>query len=393
MSQPSGDERDLFEEGMTEGNAALQRGDALAARQAFEQARQSKPELPWSFIGLGHTGLMSGDAEAALEGFTAGLERDPTIPDALYGRADALFALGRFAEAAPVYLAALERRPTMVLAWRGRGRALHQLKSYVEALACLEMAIFLGSQDPWSYESRALCLMDAGRVSEALASFEKALSLKADLPYAWQGKGDALSLLDRHAEALLAYEESLALRQDIPWVWMGRGKAMMALSEVELGEESFRQAARGGHLPAGDLHAAASALARKEISRALADVEKAHREGDDSAWGWALRGRALAQMEKRKEALAALQEAVARDPKDADSLALQGDLLMLEGDRAGAVRSYAAALSTMPEHGGARKERKRLVREGVWDEVLRDSSPPRSTTRKGKGGPSSTASS
>jgi tetratricopeptide (TPR) repeat protein len=139
------------------------------------------------------------------------LRQQPEHAEALHCLGIALHAQGQNAQALGFFERSLRLEPANSQAENNRATALNALGRPAEALSCLERALALKPDDPGLHYNRGNTLMTLLRDDEALAAFDAALAQQPDFRQALQNKGIVLTRLGRPVEALATYEKLLAL--------------------------------------------------------------------------------------------------------------------------------------------------------------------------------------
>jgi tetratricopeptide (TPR) repeat protein len=210
------------------------------------------------------------------------------------------------------------------------GSATYQRGALADAAVQFEHAIALGDRAVGHVDrdvanalaNLALVRQFEGRADAALVAIDEALAIDAQVlppgdPQSaahLSGAADILEQLDRHADALVAIDRALAQlhalygdrdHQDVAdalhsraLIELATGKLAAALADARAALAMLTRI--DPHLPAADLHRtlARIALARRDPTSALAEVDAARREpadAFDTAWLDGLYGRALVE--------------------------------------------------------------------------------------------------
>ncbi len=139
------------------------------------------------------------------------LRQAPEHAEALHCLGIALHAQGQNAQALGFLERSLRAQPGNSQAENNRATVLNALGRAAEALAALDRAVTLQPDDSALHYNRGNTLMSLLRDAEALAAFDDALTLQPEFRQALQNKGIVLTRLGRPQEALQTYEMLLAL--------------------------------------------------------------------------------------------------------------------------------------------------------------------------------------
>lgn len=246
--------------------------------------RDTRANLPVALVGAGNQQLSDGKLDAAAPLFERALKLAPTDESALAARLYALALQGDGAAARELSAAALTRHPGS-----GALRVAAADALWHGGTPLAEVAAGL------AHEAGALQGEDAFRVNLALADYRRRLG---DVP-----------------QALAAYEAVLAYQGDQPEALWGRAATLALAGRWD---EAFAQYGSVLRLRTGLLPL------RRDYAL---DLLRAGRS---------------------EPARAQLKEALLLDPRDPDTLALRGWLLLIDGDAAAARKSADEALAIGP---------------------------------------------
>lgn len=226
------------------------RGDAAAARRAFEAALDLAPRDPQILGNFGNFLTGAGEADAALSAYDRALAANPAFHDARINRALLLQKLGRTEEA----LAELDRlaalRPRDARVHSARGNALRTLGRLAEAAAAYDAALAAEPNRATAASGRARVALERGD-GEAAGHYRRALAIAPGDPELILGLAEALEL-DGDPEGIDILATAVAAQP----LW-AQGQATLARMRWEAGE---------GRAFTRDLE---SALAQAPQSRAL----------------------------------------------------------------------------------------------------------------------------
>ncbi len=214
----------------------------------------------------------------------------------------------------------------------------------------------LPAQSPGEPSGRAATLFEAGqnahqagKLSEALGLYDAALALDDALAPIHFQRGMALLGLSRPAEAVAAFERCVALQPDFLRGWQRLGAAALAIGDAAKAERALAKALE---LDPGDaptrLQLARLALARDAAPDALgllAPLDGAQAGAEVQT----LRGQALLRMGRPADAVAALSDAIARAPGQAEARRRRGDAYAAQGALEAALSDWQAAYAAAPE--------------------------------------------
>lgn len=299
---------------------------------------------------------------------------------------------GRLAEAAQACRAVLATRPDHAAAWHRLGVLALQAGQVAEALQPLERAAALAPRDAAIHHDRGHALAALGRFAEAAAAWADAARIAPRMASAHANRGTALAALGRFADAVPAFRSALQADPNQRAAWVGladclcrSGRPAEALSTldragVRVGPDAELAMVRAAALSAtGDPGAALALLeqtareaptaapvhAALGLARladgdvdgaclALAQAESLDPANAETAFN---RSNAERARERFAAAIAALDRALARQPRFVAAHMHRGFLLLEQGRPTEAERSFVAALAIAPDHPGAASAR------------------------------------
>jgi len=162
---------------LSDGTAALERGDYPAARSAFSQAIEVQPDSVFSYHGRALAFLRMQQYEAAIADLNAVVERSPEDVRAFANRGSAYHALGKTRAATVDYNRAIALQPDYDIAFANRGSLHFDLGNYEHALADFDRALVLNPDDSKTFYNRAMVLAQLDRLEDAIADLKVAETL------------------------------------------------------------------------------------------------------------------------------------------------------------------------------------------------------------------------
>ncbi len=256
----------------------------------------------------------AGKDRTALPFYNRALSLDPRYADALEGRARVMQRLERFKEAIADYKALLHIRPANAETLYNLGGAYEGIGQRREALACYDRSLEMSPGHSPTLAAKALLLYDEGHVDEALETLRAALAADPANEKAWYNRGAMLTSAGEHAEACKCFQAALRLVPAYGEALYGAATSLQKLGRL------------------GEALAACDALLKHE-----ANFEALF-----------LRGNILYGQRRLDEALAAFDEALARNPRHLGALCNRGSTLRELGRLSEAAAMFDAALVQKP---------------------------------------------
>ncbi|RYI97113.1 MAG: tetratricopeptide repeat protein, partial [Acetobacteraceae bacterium] len=191
-----------------EANAARDRRDWPAAREAYGRALQEYPPMPPIWVQYGHAAKEAGDLPAA-EG---------------------------------AYRRALDLRPGFAEGYLQLGHALKQRGQAAEALEAYTRAASLAAENPEYQMQLGHALNGMGRRVAAVEAFRRALSLAPGRVDAALELGHALLALGEPVGALEAFRQAFQAQPEQPAsTWVQHGHAARGAGELAAAEAAYRR--------------------------------------------------------------------------------------------------------------------------------------------------------
>jgi protein O-GlcNAc transferase len=291
---------------------------------------------------------------------------DATDFAAALSRIDQLMQAGRLDEADTWCRDLVQRAPQYANGWVRLGLVSSWRGDYAAAEEAFRRVIAIQPNEAriWSELSTAVCKQGRGAEAEQLA--RQAVALEPGNAAHWSVLGNALAADYRWTEAAGALQQSLALQPQDAAVWNNYGSAQLKLGQMQIAETAFQRslAAAPGNVGASSNYAfllcqlgrrdeasqvlEATIVRDPRVSRAwslLGNVwqemaewglaEAAYRRAlalSPQDWGVQFQlGRALRSKRCYTQAEQAVSDLLTREPRNADALALLGEILSTQG--------------------------------------------------------------
>jgi tetratricopeptide (TPR) repeat protein len=332
-----------------EGFTAQQRGSAVDAEAAYEQALRLSPEHPAALQLLGQLARQRGDVRQAELLLHRSLQALPSQPHVHNNLGNLLLSQGRHGEALDSFERAVLLLPSYAEAHYNRARALLRAKRWGEAALAVERAIALSpAATAAQLQLRAQIETEQGRLDQALATLEQALRLAPERAALHHNLGVLLQRKHQHAQALDAHQQALALGLDVADAHYNLGNTLQSLGRSGQALAAYRRA-----LDMQPNHALALldlARLRWRLNDQPFDAELRALEAAEpgSALAPSLRAHLLWRAERYAEAADAYQLALARTPDVPTLLDGLGRCLVRMGQLIAGLQAHAQAVALAP---------------------------------------------
>ena len=223
--------------------AALQQGDAAAARTVLDQVLARDDRQPDALRLLGTVERDAGNASAAETLWRRSLAVQPRQPDLLNNLGNLLLRQGLEADAVECLQQALDCEPDHVQAAYNLARALHRLGRFDDAASALARALALpGGPRASMLQLRAILEQQADRLHDALHTLDEALALAPASGALHHNRAVLLQRLERPQEALAGHERARALGADDAHARYNRGNTLQSLGRAQAALDAYRSA-------------------------------------------------------------------------------------------------------------------------------------------------------
>lgn len=305
--------RRSIDELLAEGLRLHQSGRMAEAAPLYRQVLDRMPDQPAANHLLGLINLQQGKPDEAVRLISRAIRARGTDPQYFTNLAVALNQLGRYAEAVDALDRALALNPRLPGALSNRGMALKGLGRYEEAAQSYRAAIALQPSEPGMYGNLGNVLVEAGLTSEAEAAFDQARHLREWHPTAIGGLCTVYEETNRVADAeALARRAADAVPAE-PLFQYRLGRALGLLRRPHEAAEALRTAVR----LKSDYGVAWCYLAETvrrdseddEVSAIRALAESTAAAPDERAFAGFALGRALADLDRHEDSIAAFKAA------------------------------------------------------------------------------------
>jgi tetratricopeptide (TPR) repeat protein len=329
---------------------------ALASRQTEAAVKMasaavaSAPEMVAAWVALGQALTAAARHEEAAKAYEHTIRIDGMDALARLGLGELKIAAGRPEEAVAEFELALKRRPALIAAHLGLGNALACMGRNEEALERYEAALALRPRLAEGEFAAGLALARLGRTREAETRYRRAVAARPDFAAAWINLGSLLREQGKDVFAEAALRRAIELRPDLVSAWLNLAALERERCRPEVAETYLHKAfalnpsqietlvawcqqrvaerdlaGAWGWLrwaltcnpdfdEAVNLHGILLHL-EERFAEAVAQFERAETLGNRAAAS--NRGNSLLDLGRMREALAAHQAAVERDPSSA----------------------------------------------------------------------------
>lgn len=351
----SAQERDLRSPELTVSLALAYRqaGENAKAIATLQRMRADYPKDTRSWLLEASTYERMRALDSALRVYTEMIHTFPKELAGFDGAARSLALLGRNREAAAMWLRALEVEPRFIIALR---HASLQFAAAKDEAAADEVWSVYFSKTPNELESRllhAVYLSDREKWEEAIAAFKFALTLDAKRADTFGALAELLVRRDRAGEAVdLLMGAIEVVATDVRLVEMFR---LAAIKSDRVGEfdSSIESAVAAGVLTqAVCLAYVDSARRGNRLPTAIAKLEAAAAKNDRNGYIWVALSRAHALQQRGDDALACLERAADRLPKDQQVLTTFATAAEAAHDSKRAAKAYGMLSAILPSDAG-----------------------------------------
>ena len=305
----------------------------------------SNPAMPKRHNNLGRTRLNQGKLDEAAARFQQALALRPRYADAHNNLGNLLLSQGQLQPAAAHFEQTIALAPGNAEAHNNLGIILAQQGRLEPAAARFEQVLALRPDFAEAHYNLGNVLLSQGKSDQAVARFERALELKPDCVEAYNNLGNVLMQQGQLAEAAAHYQQALAFRPHYAEAINNLGTVLAATGPARPGP---------GALPAS--HRPAARLRRSpqqpgehlwkqgEFDQAVAHLEQALARKPDWAEARINLGKVLGSQARLDDAEQCYRQALALRPDDAEAQFGLAMSYLVEGDYQRGWPAYEARL-------------------------------------------------
>ena len=298
----------------------------------------------------------------------------PQEPDTAvqFSRAVALQQEGRFREAEQEYRALVKRKPDYLEAFANLGAVIAQQGRYSEAIEFYQTALRLSPRSAPILLNLGIAHYRGRQFQEAASVFAQLLELRSDITQARQLYGLSLAALGRDEEAIRQLEQTLDVGPPDPAVLYSLGLAYLSLGKAGFRSTLERLASFPAGRPTLHLLQGLAFLRDQEFEKASEELQSAATLNSDLPRVYFSLGLAHLKLGRNKEAIAAFEKEIDRDPRDFSTFYYLADALADDGNLVAAQQRLDVAIKLdpqSPEANGLKGEI--LFKQGKAAEALK----------------------
>lgn len=270
-------------------------------------------------------------------------------PAAQFNRAVALQQQGKLEEAAAEYRALLKLKPDYAEAHANLGVVLARLNHYDGAAASYETALRLNPKLTPILLNLGILYHRADQFEKAVANLEKFLAENPNHQQARQLLGIALVELGRDKEAIAQLDPIYTAGTEDSAALYSLGLAYVRLDKARQQDVIDRLASLPSGAAAARLLQGQAWLKRLEFEKAVAELLKAQKLNPELPRVNYSLGLAYVRMGRNKDAIAAFENELRRNPRDFATLYYLASMQEAEGDLTAARKNLEAAIKLAPQ--------------------------------------------
>lgn len=348
------------------GDALAARGDASAAREAFDAAIRLEPNYPLAYSNRAAVRRQLQDLGGALQDANMAIARASSLhPEAsvFYTNRGCVFlALGDPQRALADLDRAVAARPVHSEAYYNRGVARHRLDDLRGAAADYTAALSLDTTRRDARLGRAGVLAALGDLTGALADYDRVLAADPGDAETYSRRGNVRVQLGDLEGALSDYGVAVELDPEDAAAYSNRGMVRKRLGDLDGALDDYNRAIGLGSAPAGAyVNRANVRRMRENLQGALDDYGAALTLEPRLVDAYVNRAGVFMQLGRRGAAEADYGSALRADPSSHKALAGRATLRMAEGDFDGARADYDRSIELDPGQASARVNRAVLL--------------------------------
>lgn len=293
----------------------LRLGRADEALKAAEKARDLAPKDPESFIFIGNVHVAKGDLAKAADAYSAALALDPNNVNAIENLAH-YYSIVDPDKAIPYYERYLELNPGAGDMWLQLGLVYQKRGRSAKALESFDRASAIDARQPAPHLAKAELYEAQASTAAAMSAYLRALSLEPENPQILMRVGQLQYRTGRWEEAQKSFQATRALipREPSVYYWLARTAEERKdwASASTFAEQAYDISQDPQFLPLTAFYFTLN----KELTKAIAWLERAHRADPKNPNTLLFLGINYLETGRPKEAHEALTKAVTLTPDD-----------------------------------------------------------------------------
>lgn len=334
------------------------------ARDAFNTALQSNPDLMAARLGIVSTYEKAREFQAAYDSLQALLTEKPDAPGAREKLGDALYNLGRKDEALAVYQKLMTAGKVANSVKVGAARIFLDRKDAAAARPLVEAVFKRDATEPGAAIGMSRVLWQEGQVSLALSEFNNAMRVD-DSPEAHWHYALALRDAGRDDEALLQFGEACEIYPD---ALAERGRILLKRGQLDLALADLEKAVKQPGITADAWLLLGNAYEKMgQREKAVTAWRSGLKVSDDLPEAYYRLGRVEMESDRTASALEDLRRAASNAPEKAawlaDAFFQLGYAERAKGSRSAAAKAFERFLELAPKNAPTRSEVQRILAE------------------------------
>lgn len=234
------------------------------------------------------------------------------------------------------------------------GMVCCQSGDLVSGIRYLREALTLNPADIGSATNLTTALLDTNAVDDALAVCSPAMAEKDLSAKLWRFRGYILQLKQEFGEAAIAYERVVAVHADDVDAWNNLGNARVGAGDQLRGIVALRKAvALAPDIAPIRMNLAGALIDAELLDDAIDVLESCAEDFVNDPEPLVEMAKLLHQLDRPKEALAAIEQAVRILPNDADLQVRLGEQKLINSMIDGAEQAFRRAIALVPVHRDA----------------------------------------
>jgi len=301
-------------------------GKLEQARRDFKNALDNNKRSSRAMTNLGIVDLDEDKYEKAIDLFDRALEEEPENIHALCGKGLALYNMDRYDESVICFDAALSMNPDFYIANYYKGYILKKLDLLEEAEEAMLEAIGSRENYPLAWFELGEIYRSKKDLKRALSSYDRAIKIHGEqFEEALFQKGSIQMRSGDLRGAVDSFKKICKKNPYIPQVWVEMG---IALSQMKDRKDKAISAFKNALYlkpsdPDASFHLSDLYLRERQPNRALSVLQKAVSLTPDPRVG-SLLARTYAGMKRYKEAIAAADDVLSKDPNHSEAWLIMG---------------------------------------------------------------------
>jgi len=294
--------------------------DWVTANSFYQEALNIDPRFDIAYYNLGWSYLKSSpkNYKSAQQSFEKALKINPNYKEALYGLAMVYGYQDRYEISALYLTKAKDLDNNFLTAWKWLGIVNNEMGNFKEALFAFDKAISLNPSDSKLYVRRAKLFSKKENYKKGINDLRLAAEMDPGNKRIWFYLGDIMGKLENPRGAIDYFDKATDIQPKYSEAYLGKAKAFAKLKDDKNAEENFQKSLEMSKNKKERVFYEKGIFekSRGNLIQARKDFQEARKFNKNFADAWLAEANILVDLNKKKDAIALLEEYLKLRPED-----------------------------------------------------------------------------